>query len=97
MYNQLTLTVIVLSCGFRKGYNAQHCLMFLIGKWRRSLDKGSQARAFLTNLSKAFDCLNYDLLIAKLNAYGVDRESLCFLCSYLKNRKQRTKNNTSYC
>ena len=35
-------------------------------------------------------------MIAKLNAYGADRESLRFLCFYFKNRKQRTKVNTSY-
>ena len=47
-------------------------------------------------LSKAFDCLNHDLLTAKLNAYGFDRQSLEHIQSYLRDRKQRVKINGSY-
>ena len=47
-------------------------------------------------MSKAFDCLNHDLLIAKLEAYGFDKSALLFIKDYLKNRKQRTKVNGSY-
>ena len=44
-------------------------------------------------LSKAFDTLNHDLLLAKLHAYGFDRDSLKVFYSYLSNRYQRTKIN----
>ena len=47
-------------------------------------------------MSKAFDSLSHDLLIAKLSAYGFDKESLEFIYSYLKERKQRTKVVTYY-
>ena len=47
----------------------------------------------LINLSKGFNCLRYDLLIAKLAAYGSDQPSLCFIFSYLSDRTQRTKVN----
>ena len=50
----------------------------------------------LTDLSKAFDCLRHDLLIAKLAAYGFDQPSLCFIFSYLSDRTQRTKVNSAY-
>ena len=48
------------------------------------------------DLSKAFDTLNHELLIAKLAAYGFDKSSLLLVKSYLSNRWQRTKINKSY-
>ena len=60
------------------------------------VDGGGQAGGFLTDLSKAFDCIDHELLIAKLYVYGFDKNSLYFIKSYLKRRKQRTKLNSSY-
>ena len=78
-------------CGFRKGYNTQHCLIALIEKWKEAVDSKNSFGVLMTDLSKAFDCVVHELLIAKLEAYGLDYLSLKFLCSYLFNRKQRTK------
>ena len=83
-------------CGFRRGYNAQHCLITLIEKWKKSVDNGGAFGALLTDLSKAFDCLPHELLIAKLDAYGFDKSSLKLMHSYLSNRKQRVKINDTY-
>ena len=85
-----------LQCGFRKGYNAQYCLMVMIEKLKKVLDKGGEYGALLTDLSKAFDCLPHDLLIAKLNMYGMEKSSLRLINSYLSNRKQRVKVNIEY-
>ena len=74
----------------------QHALIALIEKWRISLDKRGYGGAILMDLSKAFDTLNHDLLIAKLHAYGFDKISLKLIKSYLTNRWQRTKVNNSY-
>ena len=52
-------------------------------------------RALFTDLSKAFDCLPHELLVAKLNVYGFSLSTLRRICSYLFNRQQRTKINTS--
>ena len=57
-------------CGFRKGYSTQQCLIALIEKWKSATDKGKSFGALLIDLSKAFDCLPHELLIAKLYAYG---------------------------
>ena len=83
-------------CGFRKGFSTQHCLIAMIEKMKSSLDKSHYAAALLTDLSKAFDCINHELLIAKLHAYGFTHSSLMFIHSYLHERKQRTKVNNSY-
>ena len=83
-------------CGFRKGFNAQHCLMVLIEKWKKSVDKGGEFGAVLTDLSKAFDCLSHELLIAKLEAYGFDLKSLKLVYAYLAKRNQRVKINDSF-
>ena len=83
-------------CGFQKDYSMQQCLMVRIENFKKDLDKRLLAGAILTDLSKAFDCLKHDLLIAKLNAYGFDNSSLKFILSYLSERKHRTKVNNSY-
>ena len=80
-------------CEFRGGYNAQHCLIDLIEKWKKSVDNSDLFGALLSDLSKAFHCLPYEPLIAKVNAYGFEKSSLKLIHSYLSNRKQRVKIN----
>ena len=65
-------------------------------QFKKSLDQGGEYAALLTDLSKAFDCLPHDLMIAKLHAYGFDKASLSLLHSYLTHRYQRVKINNSY-
>ena len=55
-------------CVFKKGFSTQQCLLALLEKWRGK-GRGKVFGALLTDLSKAFDCLNHDLLIANVNAY----------------------------
>ena len=67
-----------------------------IEKWKNSVDKGESFGALLTDLSKAFDCLDHELLTAKLNAYGFTLPALRLIHDYLSNRKQRTKIDDNY-
>ncbi len=56
--------------GFRKGHNCQHVLLKFLHDTYTALDSGDVTGAVLTDLSKAFDCLPYCLLVAKFKAYG---------------------------
>ena len=78
-------------CGFRKGLSTQYCLLVMMEKMRSAMDSKLQCGLLLTDLSKAFDCVKHDLLIAKLHAYNFDYNALKLVNSYLSNRKQRTK------
>ena len=80
-------------CSFSQGLSEQYCLISMIEKWRKSVDKGKTFASLLTDLSKAFDCFPHDLIIAKLNAYGFGLSAIRLMQSYLSNKKQRTKIN----
>ena len=59
--------------------------------WKSEVHKGKVFGALLTDLSKAFDCLSHELIIAKLNAYGFSLPALKLVQNYLSKRQQRTK------
>ena len=80
-----------LLCGFRKGYNTQHPLIRLIENFKSALDKGEDIALLLMDLSKAYDCLDHNLIIAKLVTYGFCMKAVLLISSYLTNRKQRVK------
>ena len=91
MYEYFNKIISKQQCGFRQDFSTQHCLLTMAEKWRKYLDKDGVTRAWLTDLSKAFNCLLHDLLIAKLATYGFDYKSL----TLIQSTKQRTKvNNT---
>ena len=85
-----------LLCGFCKVHLTQHALFELLQAWQKELDNSKFIGNILMDLSKAYDCLPHDLLIAKLGAYGLGRSSLRLLMDYLSSRKQRTKVGSSY-
>ena len=80
---------------YRKKHSTNHVLIRLIETWKLKMDSNKVVGAVLMDLSKAFDCIPHDLLIAKMHAYGFDEDSLILFFSYLKDRKQAVKvNNT---
>ena len=64
--------------------------------FKEALDKGNSVNAILMNLSKAFNTLNHDLLIAKLEVYGFFVKSLSYIHSYLNKRLQKTNVNCDF-
>ena len=78
-------------CGFRKVHSTQHALLKLLQSPQQVLDNGVFISTILMDLSKAHDCISHNLLIAKLDCYGVDKASIRLLLDYLTRRKARTK------
>ena len=78
-------------CAFSKAHSTQHALFRLLQKCQKELDSSRIVGTSLMNLSKAYDCLRHDLVMAKLEAYGFDTNSLRFFLDYLSCRKQITK------
>ena len=68
----------------------------MLEKWKLSIDNKGFAGGVLMDLSKAFDRINHQLLLAKLHAYGFSQQALAIICSYLSNRKQRIKINNVF-
>ena len=84
-------------CGIQKGYNTQDCPLAMVENCKKALDQGNEYGALLTDLSKAFDCLPHDLIVAKLHTYGFSIDSLKLINShYLTERKQRVKINDQF-
>ena len=67
----------------RESYNTQHILITLLRNGEKT-DNNNFIGAVLMILSKAFDCIPHDFVIAKLAAYGFDKNMICHIYSYLK-------------
>ena len=96
LYEHFHLILSPKQCEFRKGYSAQHCLMVMLEKFKKSREKGEEFGAFFSDLSKLFDCVDHNLLITKLSWYGVTPKSLKLIFSYISNRTQAVRINNSY-
>ncbi|XP_057290218.1 uncharacterized protein LOC130612902 [Hydractinia symbiolongicarpus] len=86
----------LLQLTFQQLSNTQTALINLLHKWQSCLDNSGKVGTILMDLSKAFDCLPHELLIAKLAAYGFGQNSLKLLRHYLSNRFQRVKIGSAY-
>ena len=81
---------------FLPPFFTQYPLLSLIEKWKNTLDNKGYTGAVLMDLSKAFDTINHELLIAKLHAYGFSMQALKILFRYMSDQWQRTKINKSF-
>ena len=82
--------------GFCKNHNTQYLLLNMIQLCKEALDKGKSVGAIFMDLSKAFDTLIHDLLIAKLEAYRYSENSLNYIRSCFRNCLQRTNVNNNF-
>ena len=76
---------------YRKPYGSNRVLLKLIEEWKKSLDDKNIIGAVLMYLSKAFDSIPHDLLMAKLYTFGLYMDAITFIYSYMKRRKQGVK------
>ena len=85
-----------LLCGFRKAHSTQYALFRLIQSWQKEPDEFGFVGTILVDLSKAYDCLSHDIMVAKLEAYDFAKESLQLISDYLSYCKQRKKIGSAY-
>ena len=81
---------------YRKNCSSKNILISLIEERRKNLDNNFVVGAVLTNLSKAFDWIPHDLIIAELSAYNFSDEALSYVYSYLTNCRQCVRINNTH-
>ena len=74
--------------GFRASHACETALTLMVDTWLSALNKGYQIGLLLMDLCKAFDLVDHDLLIKKLEIYKCNHASLQWFKSYLNNREQ---------
>ena len=79
--------------GFLRGHSCATALIKLTDDWRIALDQKKEVGTVAIDLSKAFDSICHNLLLAKLRAYGLRDSALKLMRLYLEGRKQRVKCN----
>ena len=72
--------------GICKNHSTQNALLNMVEKWKHALEKGKKVGPIFMDLSKAFDTLNHNLLLAKLDAYGFSFNVIKFVQSYQSER-----------
>ena len=76
---------------YRKHHGTDTALLSLTEQWRKELDQHKIIGIVSMDLSKAFDTLPHELLVAKLKSYGADGKTTDLVHDYLANRRQRVR------
>jgi hypothetical protein len=91
LYNYLTKFELLSDCqfGFRKFHSAATALLDCTNDWYMNLDRKMSNLVVLMDLKKPFDTVDHQILLKKLELYGIKGQALSFLESYLSNRNQK--------
>lgn len=79
--------------GFRHGHSCQTALTHLIDTWLHDVDSGKYVGTVFLDLRKAFDLVDHEILLHKLELYHFSPKTVKFFASYLSNRTQLIKDN----
>lgn len=82
--------------GYLKGHSCCSALLKMTEYWCASLDQKESLAVISIDLSKAFDSITHNLLLAKLKAYGFSTSALNLMTSYLKDQRQRVNVQGTY-
>ena len=82
-----------LQFGFRQQYSASHALLKITENIRKAVDNGNIGCGVFVDLQKSFDTVDHQILLAKLNHYGIRGASNDWFKSYLSNRNQHVSIN----
>ena len=83
--------------GFRKNHSTFHSLILIVDKIQKAMEKGNYSCGIFIDLSKAFDTVNHNIPLGKLQRYGIRGIAKDWFASYLYNREQFVSIGNRYC
>ncbi len=83
-------------CGYRSGYSTEDAIIKLTQDLSTALNNNEHSAVVFLDLTKAFDCVQHDILLEKLARMGFGKHSVSLLANYVSSRKQRVKINDTY-